>query len=158
MNQDEIYTNPPSIFNTQNQLTSGIGDYLGINLETDYINNFQFYLNQHKHINKKLLSDDFTLHHVCNLESTITTCFTKSYGKKLKGSGSILNLKDDDSLNKEKYIQNLRFFSPEELLKIFYFPSHFSFPGHYNPRDKYKLIVNSINIKVVSMLLKYLLT
>ena len=48
---------------------------------------------------------------------------------------------------------NLRFFAPEEELKLMGFPSWFSFPNTVTERSRYKLIGNSINVLVVALLM-----
>jgi tRNA (cytosine38-C5)-methyltransferase len=56
----------------------------------------------------------------------------------------------------------LRYFSPDELLGIFCFvdvdhPS-FVWPSSTTTKSKYRLLGNSVNVKVVSALLEYLLS
>lgn len=52
----------------------------------------------------------------------------------------------------------LRFLSPRELTLLFGFPEGFTFPPSVPLRKQYELIGNSLNVKVASELLKYLLT
>ena len=52
----------------------------------------------------------------------------------------------------------LRFFSPKELTRLFGFPEEFRFPSTVSVRKQYELIGNSLNVKVASELLRYLLT
>lgn len=51
----------------------------------------------------------------------------------------------------------LRYFAPRELLNLFGFPSRFVFPEHVKTKKQYELIGNSVNVKVVSHLLDFLL-
>lgn len=48
----------------------------------------------------------------------------------------------------------LRFFTPIEISRIMCFPKSFSFPDHLSNRQKYMVLGNSINVKVVSELIK----
>jgi tRNA (cytosine38-C5)-methyltransferase len=102
--------------------------------------------------------------------STRTTyCFTAGYARQLhKSTGSILYVpkersKDQkeqrisDSSMVERYSNQLRRFSPEELIGLFGFPSSFAFPATTGLEHRYRLVGNSINLFVVSALLKELL-
>jgi tRNA (cytosine38-C5)-methyltransferase len=51
----------------------------------------------------------------------------------------------------------LRFFTPIEIMKFMSFSPNFSFPNNLSVKSQYKLLGNSINVKVVNILLKYLL-
>ena len=60
----------------------------------------------------------------------------------------------------ENFIGCLRYFSPKELLRLFCFPvEHYSFPESESltRRKKYSLIGNSLNVKVVEVLVGILL-
>jgi len=104
-----------------------------------------------------------------------TFCFTGSYGHVInKSSGSLLvgdgpivengialtdhPLDTSPGPHGEPYLTrlypHLRFFSPNELLRMFGFPPCYSFPPHFRIRHAYKLIGNSINIGIVSSILK----
>ena len=50
----------------------------------------------------------------------------------------------------------LRYFSPREVANLMCFPSDFSIPPGVTPRQSYKVLGNSLNVHVVSLLLKYL--
>jgi hypothetical protein len=56
-----------------------------------------------------------------------------------------------------QYSGQLRRFLPSELLCLFGFPSNFEFPDGINLEHQYKLIGNSINVTLVSLLIKELL-
>lgn len=97
---------------------------------------------------------------IVTLESKSSNCFTKNYSRLIKGSGSILLL--DSSLYKKnmdlKVMENkLRYFSPNEILKLLCFSSNFSIPSTLSTKMQYRLLGNSINVKVVNILLKFLL-
>eukprot|EP00929_Paragymnodinium_shiwhaense_P065759 TRINITY_DN32946_c2_g1_i3.p1 TRINITY_DN32946_c2_g1~~TRINITY_DN32946_c2_g1_i3.p1 ORF type:complete len:447 (+),score=81.88 TRINITY_DN32946_c2_g1_i3:161-1501(+) len=52
--------------------------------------------------------------------------------------------------------EDVRFFTSKELVRLFGFPPDFAFPSELMESEKYKLIGDSINVKVVAHLLKYL--
>lgn len=89
-----------------------------------------------------------------------SNCFTKSYGKLLKGSGSILQISEElgeESKHNEmeKFKGRLRYLSGKELLRIFCFPSEFKMPGTLTNRQQYGLIGNSLNVRVVGEVIKF---
>ena len=111
-------------------------------------------------------------------------CFTKAYATKKKfskGTGSLFaskliekddiimfkdkyeNLcKEKNDINHQKIMQllstvGLRYFTPKEMSLLMGFPSNFSFPDDMNDLRFYKLIGNSVNVKVVTILLSVLL-
>lgn len=103
---------------------------------------------------------------ICYSSSTRSCCFTKAYGRYVQGTGSVYcekSLEDVDYAynvkNKElQYLKslNLRFFTPLEVSKLMSFPSYFQFPSDITDKQKYMLLGNSINVKVVSELIKVL--
>ena len=117
-------------------------------------NKKEFYLGD-KILNKESSkSMDLTL-----LESKSSNCFTKNYTRLIKGSGSIL------LLDKKIYYNNIdlkllkghiRFFTPKEILKFLSFNDNFEFPENLSVKSQYKLLGNSINVKVVSELMEIL--
>lgn len=108
-----------------------------------------------------------------------THCFTAGYGRILhRASGSLLLMEVDPvttapisaheesqpiastPLNRSDMLQysgRLRRFTPREILAIFGFPPSFSFPEDLPLEHQYKLIGNSINVTLVSLLAKELL-
>lgn len=61
----------------------------------------------------------------------------------------------------EQYLDCLRklefrFFTPREVCRLMSFPEHFNFPVGISKRQKYMLLGNSVNITVVSQLIKIL--
>lgn len=99
-------------------------------------------------------------------------CFTKAYARYIEGTGSVLTslpndelqaiLKQideakDESLDLKKSLK-LRFFTPSEILKLMAFPEDFQFPQKINVKQQYKLLGNSINVAVVSELIKLLIS
>eukprot|EP00850_Spirogloea_muscicola_P022732 SM000309S11867 [mRNA] locus=s309:93328:97164:+ [translate_table: standard] len=109
-------------------------------------------------------------------------CFTKSYVKYAKGTGSVLATKVDGlymhpttgsedvtmwrgvPLNK----LGIRYFTPREdhepfraphvqVANLHSFPQSFSFPCHVTLKQRYAMLGNSLNVSVVAALLKHLL-
>lgn len=112
---------------------------------------------------------------VVNPDSKRCCCFTKSYGRFVKGTGSFLAT--------EKYIENgsehsidqfsepvcskdksllknlgLRYFTPREIANLHSFPQNFCFPDHVSLKQRYALLGNSLSVAVVASLLRYLLS
>ncbi|KEH36452.1 tRNA (cytosine(38)-C(5))-methyltransferase 2 isoform X2 [Medicago truncatula] len=86
-------------------------------------------------------------------------CFTKSYYRYVKGTGSLLAtvqpVKRDKTSLKE---QCLRYFTPREVANLHSFPEDFEFPEHISLKQRYALLGNSLSIAVVASLLQYLFT
>ncbi|GLJ35107.1 hypothetical protein SUGI_0706530 [Cryptomeria japonica] len=107
-------------------------------------------------------------------DSTRCCCFTKSYSRYVKGTGSFLatakdNLSDpptktDDERQGEQIKStllqelDLRYFTPREISNLHSFPGEFEFPDHVSLRQRYALLGNSLSVAVVAPLLKYLFT
>ncbi|KAI8812548.1 S-adenosyl-L-methionine-dependent methyltransferase [Cladochytrium replicatum] len=103
------------------------------------------------------------------------TCFTKSYGHHGVGAGSYIQTKELEMA--ERPLDNplvavetlgLRLFTPNEVARIHGFPLDgksacprgstihgFSFPPSLSTRQTYRLLGNSLNVKVVGDLLKH---
>uniref|UniRef100_H2Y5J5 DNA methyltransferase 2 n=1 Tax=Ciona savignyi TaxID=51511 RepID=H2Y5J5_CIOSA len=92
---------------------------------------------------------------IVNPVSKSSTCFTKSYGYYAEGTGSVLNT--GSTLDMSNVLANkLRYFTPTEVANLMCFPEQFSFPDGFTRKQKYKLLGNSLNVYVVSCLLKFL--
>ncbi|KAG8947111.1 hypothetical protein FRC04_010962 [Tulasnella sp. 424] len=126
-------------------------------------------------------------------------CFTRSYTKLVEGSGSVLQMEEELDTNTAftSYAQavqagshpnplsileplRLRYFTPNELLRIFHFtpppsftgerlplpsgqgeetqPYSFKWPPSITTKTKYRLIGNSVNVEVVTRLINYLVS
>uniref|UniRef100_A0A5B7BQF9 Putative tRNA (Cytosine-5-)-methyltransferase-like isoform X2 n=1 Tax=Davidia involucrata TaxID=16924 RepID=A0A5B7BQF9_DAVIN len=100
-------------------------------------------------------------------------CFTKSYYRYVKGTGSLLatiQLRDDIYYKMEDMQPNtkdkvssleeqcLRYFTPREVANLHSFPEDFHFPKHVSLRQRYALLGNSLSVAVVAPLLQYLFT
>lgn len=113
-----------------------------------------------------VLEKRFQVLDICTLDSTNSNCFTKSYSRYLEGTGSVfcnmnrnelnLQLKSIESNSQPKSSLQLRFFTPKEVSRLMSFPATFSFPSDVNEKQQYKLLGNSINVAVVSELIKLL--
>jgi tRNA (cytosine38-C5)-methyltransferase len=117
-------------------------------------------------------------------DSTRTSCFTSSYGKYIKGTGSVLlqpgkELSSTDS-NRDKNLLSkfamvppeerqydpdwsaaltnsgyyLRYFSGSELARLFGFHGSFQFPANVTVKQQWKLIGNSLNVSVASKMVQ----
>ncbi|MFS8005366.1 putative tRNA (cytosine(38)-C(5))-methyltransferase [Helianthus anomalus] len=90
-------------------------------------------------------------------DSTRCCCFTKSYYRYVKGTGSLLatimpKTRDKTSLDE----LCLRYFTPREVSNLHSFPKEFEFPEHVTLRQRYALLGNSLSVAVVAPLLHYL--
>ena len=161
-NIDDYSNNPNKIIEDSNIIfkdkilaKTDIKTFLNFESKDDNIKNQKFYLSKEILSKKSCLSMDIAL-----LGNSSTNCFTKSYSKLFKGSGSILLLDDKlykKSLNPIDLFGFIRFFTPEEILKFLCFCEDFSFPKDFSEKTKYKLLGNSINVKVVNILIDYLI-
>lgn len=104
---------------------------------------------------------------VVSIKDIATHCFTAGYGRIYhRATGSLFLMTQRDQSIQEKpidrsdmmqYSGKLRKFTPNELLRLFGFPSSFDFPDGITREHQYKLIGNSINVTVVSLLIEELL-
>ncbi|XP_030492879.2 tRNA (cytosine(38)-C(5))-methyltransferase 2 [Cannabis sativa] len=85
-------------------------------------------------------------------------CFTKSYYRYVKGTGSLLATVLPEKKGKTSPLkkQCLRYFTPREVANLHSFPEDFHFPQHISLRQRYALLGNGLSIAVVSPLLQYL--
>ena len=97
-----------------------------------------------------------------------SNCFTKAYTHYAEGTGSIFQhctgqfpslssaLPEDEILAQLKLLK-LRYFTPREVLNLMGFPPSFCFPDRTSLKTRYRLLGNSLNVLVVSNLLRLLL-
>ncbi|KAL2548299.1 DNA methyltransferase-2 [Forsythia ovata] len=93
-------------------------------------------------------------------ESKRCCCFTKSYYRYVKGTGSLLATvpgKVKDKISKGEDLR-LRYFTPREVANLHSFPDDFQFPHHVSLRQRYALLGNSLSVGVVAPLFRYLFT
>nr|BAW19576.1 DNA (cytosine-5-)-methyltransferase 2 [Gnatocerus cornutus] len=110
---------------------------------------------------------------ICHSNSKNSCCFTKAYGRYLEGTGSVFTEVSENVVkaifeklsvckpDAPEYLElarklKLRFFTPWEISRLMSFPESFSFPESLTDRQKYMLLGNSINVKVVAELIKIL--
>uniref|UniRef100_A0A8V0XJE2 tRNA (cytosine(38)-C(5))-methyltransferase n=1 Tax=Gallus gallus TaxID=9031 RepID=A0A8V0XJE2_CHICK len=101
-----------------------------------------------------------------------STCFTKGYGHYVEGTGSVLQTAVDVELESVfKHIENLteeeklmklstlklRYFTPREIANLHGFPPEFGFPDKVSIKQCYRLLGNSLNVRVVAKLISVLL-
>ncbi|KAL2236095.1 UNVERIFIED_CONTAM: tRNA (cytosine(38)-C(5))-methyltransferase 2 [Sesamum indicum] len=93
-------------------------------------------------------------------ESKRCCCFTKSYFRYVKGTGSLLATVPGKMKDKVSSLQELRlrYFTPREVANLHSFPEDFQFPGHVSLRQRYALLGNSLSVGVVAPLFHYLFT
>ncbi|TFK91533.1 S-adenosyl-L-methionine-dependent methyltransferase [Polyporus arcularius HHB13444] len=111
-----------------------------------------------------------------------TCCFTRGYTNLVERAGSVLQMNeeldttrtfdafleaqragDDEAVRLLRPLR-LRYFTPTELLRLFAFLPHpadtpsdmFTWPADISSKTKYKLIGNSVNVRVVTELINYL--
>jgi len=126
----------------------------------------------------KVLEKWGTLFDIVLPSSRRTCCFTRGYSQLVERAGSVLQTNESldteetfnaflqaKSENDKQAVQilrplGLRYFSPSELLRLFDFTplrtdSSFSWPTDISTKTKYRLIGNSVNVKVVQELISY---
>lgn len=123
-------------------------------------------------LNEKLLKRANIID-VCDKDSNRSCCFTKAYTHYLEGTGSVYTNANREVVSKcfeeankhevgsDEFIQsikelNLRFFTPKEILALMSFPKIFTFPDNVTIKQCYRLLGNSVNVKVISELIKIL--
>jgi hypothetical protein len=91
-------------------------------------------------------------------------CFTKSYTRYVRGTGSLLaeGIAPNTSATFEPLAQEerrglrLRFFAPTEIAAIHGFPPSFDFPPEVSKKKQYELLGNSLSVPVVAGLMRVL--
>jgi tRNA (cytosine38-C5)-methyltransferase len=93
-----------------------------------------------------------------------SSCFTQSYGRYIRGTGSVLYQDENRELNlvapedrtfdedwaKDLDFSKMRYFSGMEMARLMGFSNSFSFPSHISNKQQWKLIGNSLNVRVAS--------
>uniref|UniRef100_A0A8C2EC38 tRNA (cytosine(38)-C(5))-methyltransferase n=1 Tax=Cyprinus carpio TaxID=7962 RepID=A0A8C2EC38_CYPCA len=102
-----------------------------------------------------------------------SVCFTKGYGHYVEGTGSVLQacvdvelesvfknlelLSEADKL-KQLLQLKLRYFTPREIANLMGFPADFTFPKHISVKQQYRVLGNSLNVHVVSHLIRLMIS
>ncbi|XP_046968768.1 tRNA (cytosine(38)-C(5))-methyltransferase [Vanessa cardui] len=110
---------------------------------------------------------------ICYKHSRRSCCFTKAYTHYVEGTGSVFTNatpeeveecykvaktfddKSDDFVDTIKQLK-LRFFTPKEVLALMSFSKNYKFPETITTKQCYRLLGNSVNVKVITELLKIL--
>ena len=100
-----------------------------------------------------------------------SSCFTQSYGKFIRGTGSVLwESNDDNNKVSSRFTllppeerefnpnwaeglnlkENLRYFSGREVARLMGFDESFSFPEDCSMKQQWKLLGNSLNVRVAA--------
>jgi len=91
-----------------------------------------------------------------------SNCFTKSYFKYIKGTGSVVSNKQVDKttwdgvIGEDQGAVRLRYFTVNEVARLHSFPSDFKWPETLSKRQRYTLLGNSMSVACVAPLLDYL--
>ena len=122
-------------------------------------------INKYNHLQHNHVLD------IIRSDSRGSCCITKSYGRFVEGTGSILQTKgsmtdlekvyeevkgtEDDNLKLQLLKSlGLRFLSPKEIARLMGFPDDdFDFPSDHKTLHCYRVLGNSLNVDVVSKLL-----
>lgn len=104
-------------------------------------------------------------------EQRRTSCFTSGYGKFARGTGSVLYTGEgnfemtapeereyDAEWDKGLDWTKARYFSGQELARLFDFSKSFTFPPELSMGQQWKLVGNSLNVRVAARLLEFALT
>lgn len=110
---------------------------------------------------------------IVHADSSHSCCFTKAYGRYALGTGSVFapvsstevtRVFEDIGSITDKTMElellkslKLRYFSPREVANLMCFSQSFNFPHSVSEKQMYRTLGNSINVFVVSCLLKLLL-
>ncbi|XP_073974360.1 tRNA (cytosine(38)-C(5))-methyltransferase isoform X1 [Rhodnius prolixus] len=145
-----------------------IGDFLEI---PDHSEQYNTYL-----LNDEVLLKRARILDIVTKKSQNSCCFTRAYSHFMEGTGSVYCPFEDhiiqQTYEKEKESSldcndeklkllrtlRLRFFTPREVANLLCFPETFSFPNCLTLKQKYRLLGNSINIKVVARLIQLLVS
>lgn len=110
---------------------------------------------------------------ICYRHSKRSCCFTKAYTHYIEGTGSVFtdkspeivqicyekaNLNEVGSVDFVESLKELklRYFTPQEVLMLMCFPKGYGLPESISMKQCYRLLGNSVNVKVISELLKLL--
>ncbi|XP_033126287.1 tRNA (cytosine(38)-C(5))-methyltransferase-like [Anneissia japonica] len=106
-------------------------------------------------------------------DSARTMCFTKAYFHYMEGTGSVLQMnkecnKSEAFLRLQEFTDNesakadiwknlnVRFFTAREIANLHHLPADFSFPKEITRKQRYRLLGNSLNSHVVTVLLRFM--
>ncbi|KAK0143291.1 tRNA (cytosine(38)-C(5))-methyltransferase [Merluccius polli] len=107
-----------------------------------------------------------------------SVCFTKGYGHYVEGTGSVLQscveaemhsvfrglaeLSPGEQEQEEKLRRlrtlRLRYFTPREIANLMGFPSSLAFPEGISTKQRYRVLGNSLNVRVVATLIQLMVS
>lgn len=110
---------------------------------------------------------------ICHSDSRRSCCFTKAYSHYAEGTGSVYTEATHEMVKScfknanmfevgsqeflsALYPLRLRLFTPREVLLIMSFPNKYTFPENITRKQSYRLLGNSVNVLVISELIKIL--
>ncbi|KAI8327466.1 S-adenosyl-L-methionine-dependent methyltransferase, partial [Chlamydoabsidia padenii] len=155
------------LLNEENfQLSDGDIDMIDNYLERDV--DYEVYA-----VPDKILLKNGYVFDIVTPSSRHSCCFTKGYFHYAQGTGSILQMNEDldaksifdkiQTINDNVPLQlellhslKLRYFTPREVANLMGFPSSFNFPTTTTRKQQYRTLGNSINVTLVSHLIRYL--
>ncbi|KAB7495655.1 tRNA methyltransferase [Armadillidium nasatum] len=125
-------------------------------------------------VKKNILQKYAKVFDIVNSSSKGSCCFTKGYSHYVQGTGSVYIHNPKANLNEtfkalndieesdKKYEDlllslQLRYFTPREVLRLMGFPESFDFPNACSNKQLYKVLGNSVNVFIVTLLLLVLL-
>ena len=173
---DQKSSNPETKLKDGAELTMRIGE-LSCNPISDYLEELPDSKLVQFLVPEKLLEKYAIALDIVQPNCKKSCCFTKGYGKYAVGTGSILQHSLDYEELKKAFEEfeilrkqtadskcsaeclkalNLRYFTPREVANLMCFPADFGFPSTLTDKQCYKALGNSLNIRVVSILIKYL--
>ncbi|KAI7884131.1 S-adenosyl-L-methionine-dependent methyltransferase [Mucor mucedo] len=132
--------------------------------------NYQQYL-----VPDKVLAKNSHVFDIVKPDGHRSCCFTKGYYHYAQGTGSVIQMNQDlntaeifekamayKGVDEEKQLEllrklKLRYFSPREVANLMGFPPEFSFPETSTIKQRYRTLGNSISVKLVSELMRYLM-
>ncbi|XP_064602599.1 tRNA (cytosine(38)-C(5))-methyltransferase-like [Liolophura sinensis] len=146
-------------------------------LEENSLEYFQKYLLSDKELRRFIIMD------IVPSSARKTSCFARRYGNFIEGGGSVFLMTDNPQAvkcasemktclekkkgdPKEEWPEHtmvtlrdlqLRWFTPREMANLLCFPASFSFPEDVTRKQMYKCLGNSLNVHVVSVLIRLLL-
>ncbi|XP_071804841.1 tRNA (cytosine(38)-C(5))-methyltransferase-like [Asterias amurensis] len=142
----------------------------------DYLENLSAEQEERFLLQDKLLMRFARIIDVVTCQDCNTRCFTKAYGHYVEGTGSMLqvnsslkgttllkNCSQDVKMISAEYLKELkylklRYFTPREIANLHHFPQTFEFPDGLSRKQEYRVLGNSLNVHVVSVLLRYMVT
>ncbi|XP_043081700.1 tRNA (cytosine(38)-C(5))-methyltransferase isoform X3 [Puntigrus tetrazona] len=142
------------------------------------VRRLQDFLQKDKDMDQYLLAPKTLLRYALLMDvvqpgSRRSVCFTKGYGHYVEGTGSVLQscvdvelesvfknlelLSEEDKL-KQLLQLKLRYFTPREIANLMGFPADFTFPNHISVKQQYRVLGNSLNVHVVSHLIRLMIS